>query len=216
MFTQLTVLAFVAVILGMFFHFLLKPVVGVSRSPWGIVQMKTRALLKLLPSPGLPLIGLLKRLALAVAMVCFVILLVTGFLPLLLGQHLTGYVLMLHVSCAPVLVVCVAFLGVTWAYPHIFTAENGYVLLRVLGISPSSSGRAAGDLGLMSKCCFWLLLLLSLPLTMSMILSMFPLFGTTGQVFLVHVHRYSALGFSLVVMIYGYNVMRALASTAKE
>jgi hypothetical protein len=211
MFVQITVVTFVAVIIGMILHFFAKPVSGVSRGPLGFIQLKTRAFMMLIPKQGTSLIGILKRLALAVGTLCFAILLLTGFLPLLLGHHLTGYWLMLHASCAPVFIVCVAFLGLTWAHANAFVTENGKVILKLLGIDSESGSKREDDFGLVSKCCFWALLVLSLPLTLSIILSMFPLFGTDGQYALFYLHRYTALAFSLITFIYAYGLMRYTA-----
>lgn len=211
MFVQMTVVAFVALILAMMLHFLAKPVGGVSRGPLGFIQLKTRAFFMLIPKKDTSLLGLLKRLALAVGLLCFTVLLLTGFLPLFLGYHLHGYLLMLHVSCAPVFIICVAFLGLTWAQANSFVAENGKMILQVLGISCVPGQAREDDFGLVRKCCFWALLVLSLPLTLSIILSMFPLFGTDGQYALFYLHRYTALAFSLITFIYAYSLMRYTA-----
>jgi hypothetical protein len=211
MFVQLTAVAFIVLILAMLLHFMAKPVAGYSRSPLGIIQLKTKTFAMLIPKPGTPLIGVLKRLALAVGTLCFAVLLVTGFLPLLTGHHLGGYLLMLHASCAPVFIICVAFLGLTWAHANTFVAENGKALLKLLGIGTVPGAAKENDFGLVSKCCFWALLALSLPLTLSIILSMFPLFGTDGQYALFYLHRYAALAFSLIAFIYAYGLMRYTA-----
>ena len=177
MYGKLSVAGFVVVCLGILAHSFLKPVAGGLRGPAGLMKLKLRAFAMLIPKKGMSVIGILKRLALAVGLICFVLLLITGFLPLVFGHHLNGYMLMLHATCAPVFVVCVAFLGLTWAKANAFVGDNGKALLKLLGISMSPSSRADKDFGLLSKCCFWCLLTLSLPLTLSIILSMFPLFG---------------------------------------
>jgi len=48
---------------------------------------------------------------------------------------------------------------------------------------------------------------LALPVILSIVLSMFPLFGTDGQEFLLQLHRYSALLFALVAIMYTYLVI---------
>jgi len=211
MFVQMTIVALVAVLLVMLLLFFAKPVGGVSRGPLGLIQLKIRAFAMLIPKKGTSLLGVLKRLALAVGVLCFTVLLVTGFLPLFFGYHLHGYLLMLHVSCAPVFIICVAFLGLTWAHANTFVSQNGKAILALLGIARVPGDSRDDDFGLVRKCCFWALLALSLPLTLSIILSMFPLFGTDGQYALFYLHRYTALAFTLITFIYAYGLMRYTA-----
>jgi len=54
------------------------------------------------------------------------------------------------------------------------------------------------------KLCFWLMLILALPLILSIGLAMFPLYGTTGQRFLLNLHQYSALIFAMLVIWHAY------------
>ena len=49
--------------------------------------------------------------------------------------------------------------------------------------------------GFFRKTFFWLTVLAAIPVILSIVLSMVPLFGTTGQEFLYHLHQYSALTF---------------------
>ena len=211
MYEQVSWFAFIGILVLLLIHFFIKPPVGYGRTPLAFAKLKIRALMRLLPRRGMGLLGLLKRLALAVAALCFAFLLVTGFLPLFLGRHLQGYLLMLHVSCAPVFVLCIAFLGCTWAHAHSYVAGNGKWLLRWLGLASTPVVGTRPDLGMFRKTCFWCLFALSLPLTLSIILGMVPLFGTDGQVALLTLHRYTALAFSLIAFIYAYGLMRYTA-----
>jgi hypothetical protein len=49
---------------------------------------------------------------------------------------------------------------------------------------------------------------LALPVILSVVLSMFPLFGTDGQEFLLNLHRYSALLLALVAIVHTYLIIR--------
>ena len=104
----------------------------------------------------------------------------TGFGPGLMGSHLQGYTLMLHVSCAPIFLQAMAFLAVTWAGDNDLSVAIG---LRAI--------------------CFWIILILALPLTLSIVLSMLPLFGSHGQEVLYGLHRAVAWPFALASLLFG-------------
>ncbi len=122
----------------------------------------------------------LKPLVALAALACGVILSLTGFGPGLAGSHLQGFPLMMHVGCAPVFLLCVAFLAVTSA--------------RANDLSIAINLRAI---------CFWILLVLALPLTLSIVLSMVPLFGTHGQEVLYCLHKAMAAPFAVTAVLYG-------------
>jgi len=165
----------------------------------------------------LSLVGVLRKLVYLLALLCFVILLVTGFFPqLFLQKSISGYWLMLHATAAPVFAVCVAILAVMWADNCRLDKNYWPWLLRILQ-------RQTRDMPvpekheLAQKICFWLIVLSALPLILSIILSMFPLFGTHWQELLADTHRYSALLFALVVVMHTYltAVVQAKRITAK-
>ena len=122
----------------------------------------------------------LKPLAALAALACAVILSLTGFGPGLTGSHLHGFTLMVHVSCAPVFLLAMAFLAVTWA------GDND--------LSVAISLRAI---------CFWLILVLALPLTLSIVLIMLPLFGSHGQEVLYGLHKAVAWPFAVAAVLFG-------------
>jgi len=49
------------------------------------------------------------------------------------------------------------------------------------------------------------------PVSLSMVLSMFPIFGTHGQEWLMSLHQYTSLALTLVAMIHVYLVIRRKA-----
>ena len=62
------------------------------------------------------LVDCLRILVYLVALFSFVVLALTGFYPvLILGRHITGYLVMIHATFAPVFAVCLAILAVLWA-----------------------------------------------------------------------------------------------------
>ncbi len=135
-----------------------------------------------------------KRLVYVLGIASFIILILTGFLPILFtGNSLTGVALLLHVVVAPVFAVCIAIVGIIWADAHRFVPGElrnrfGLVTEKNNGKSSKKQVNSVGQ-----KITFWLVLLLSLPVMVSMILSMYPLFGTHGQEVLLNLHGYSAL-----------------------
>ena len=70
----------------------------------------------------LSLVVVLRSLVYLLALFCFVVLAVTGFYPLLvLGEHISGYLVMIHATFAPVFAICLAVLAVMWASRCRFT-----------------------------------------------------------------------------------------------
>ncbi|MCP4709682.1 MAG: hypothetical protein GY869_13730 [Planctomycetes bacterium] len=116
------------------------------------------------------------------------VLAVTGFwATIITGEPSTGYLLMLH---------CTAATGFCLATPLslIISAEKNRFILG--DFSPGL--RCVG----ISKICYWIFVATAIPLILSMILSMFPLFGTLGQEFLYQIHRFCALLLVMAGLIY--------------
>ncbi|MHC4508632.1 MAG: cytochrome b/b6 domain-containing protein [Planctomycetota bacterium] len=139
--------------------------------------------------PKRSVVDVLRMLAYLVALLCLVVLAVTGFYPVLvLGEHISGYPVMVHATFAPVFAVCVAVLAVMWARNCRFTPGDWpwfERLVRRATLAQSAGEKPRGrNSGLGQKITFWLIVFLALPLGLSIVLSMFPLFGTHGQEFL--------------------------------
>ncbi len=125
---------------------------------------------------------------------------VTGFLPILiLGGHLTGFPLILHVTLAPFFCVALAVSALFWAHSQQFQDED-WSYLKKLQLNMDSND----DINLKSwqKVYFWLFMLIALPAILSIILSMYPFFGTGGQEALLEIHRYSTLLLFLIISIH--------------
>ena len=122
---------------------------------------------------------ILKPLAYGVALVSALVLVITGFGPGLSGGHLHGLLLMAHMGCVLPFLLSVAFLGITCAKQHDLR-----------------------DRVTLGSLCFWSLLLMAVPLTLTIIFSMFPLVGTDGQRTLMKWHEWIAIVFGVVGMLY--------------
>lgn len=153
-----------------------------------------------------------RKLAFLFGLLSFSVLLFTGFGPLLFGLRLHGYLLMIHATFAPVFIACVAFIAVTSAEQYAFN-EKDLEQIPCPGCKPAklTAGCCLTDTGLGAKLGFWILLVMSLPVTLSMVLSMLPLFGPQGQDFLFQAHRWSALIFALTLIVELYILIRMRA-----
>jgi len=135
----------------------------------------------------------------AFAVASVALLALTGFIPyLLLGESVSGVSLVLHVAVAPVFAVCMTVLTLLWAHSQRFDSED---LSRLASIARRGAGEPAGA-GHSSalKLSFWAMVILA-PLIMgSIMLSMYPLFSTPGQMFLLTLHLVSSLLFVVVAI----------------
>jgi cytochrome b subunit of formate dehydrogenase len=150
------------------------------------------------------LLGVLRKLIFLLAILCFVILAVTGFVPrVVFGVAISGWWLMIHATAAPVFAACIAILAVLWADRNRLDKNYWPLLNRILGRQPKSAV-APERHELKLRICFWIILVLSLPVILSAVVSMFPIFGTHGQEVLLQIHRYCTLLLSLFAIVYLY------------
>jgi len=150
------------------------------------------------------LIGTLRKLVFLLALLCFVVLAVTGFVPrVVFGEAISGYWLMVHATAAPVFAACVAVLAVLWADKNRFDKSYWSWLNKIVRHQPRNAA-APEKYELKLKICFWAILVLSLPVIGSAVLSMFSLLGTHWQELCLQLHRYSTLLLSLFAIAYLY------------
>lgn len=147
-----------------------------------------------------------KKLGILFVLLCFAGLFLTGFGPrLLLDKTMGGYTLMLHAAIAPIFVILAAFCSVAWA-EHCRLNEEEWKWCQRLGEGKWDSILRDSSLGM--KLSFWLAVILIIPSALSMILSMFPIFGTAAQDTLFQIHRYTGLALVLVLIVHVYLVAR--------
>ena len=162
------------------------------------------------------LVDCLRILVYLVALFSFVVLALTGFYPvLILGRHITGYLVMIHATFAPVFAVCLAILAVLWARQCCFVPGDWpwfeRLIQRITHVEGAGTGGQRSNSCLGQKITFWLIIFLALPLALSILLSMFPLLGTHWQELLLSLHRYTAYVFSLVVILHTVLLLRMKA-----
>ena len=115
----------------------------------------------------------------------------SAFLPVILtGNHLSGFPLILHVTLAPLFCISLAVLAIFWAHAHRFTAKDRMFLKDQSFARIFSSGEISD---VWQKIIFWLFLVMAVPAILSIVFSMYPIFGPTGQEILLQIHRYATL-----------------------
>jgi cytochrome b subunit of formate dehydrogenase len=152
--------------------------------------------------------NLFKKIIYLISLLCVLILGITGFLPVIVfGSHLSGILLIIHVSIAPIFAICLALMVLFWAHQHQFLPVD-WIWFKNL-FNQNNKKNLALDQHSKSgeKVGFWLLMVLSLPLILSILLSMFKFFGTVGQKFLLHLHGFSALLFLMVALVHTYLII---------
>lgn len=215
MFQTVADIALVMTFLGVAAHWVLVPTGG----PRNVVQGGVHVFSLLLIEQRSSLLGVLKKLAYLVSLVCFLVLAFTGFWPLLVrGEHISGYLMMIHATFAPVFALCLAIVALTWAGESRFTAEDCPWVQRLLRrttrlhVAAEEKPWRCSVLGY--KATFWLLMFLALPLILSIVVSMFHILGTSWQHFTMAIHRWTGLVFAVVAILHTYLAIRV--RTARE
>jgi hypothetical protein len=156
-------------------------------------------------------LGVLRGLLYLLTLVFFLVLAITGFVPvLLIGRHLSGVLLLIHVTVAPLFALSLALLSLLWAHRQRFTEEN-WGAVRAVAARKRVAPERLRDVLL--KTFFWLILFFSLSLILSIILGVFPLFGTDGQETLVLLHGVSALLVTITAIIQMYTITKQSKKT---
>ncbi len=209
MYRAISIIAFVITFGGMGLYCAIRPCRECWRHPVKkLVQLFTLLFIEQKLSPA----EVIRKLVFLLALLCFVVLAITGFYPtLILGEHISGYLLMIHATFAPIFAITLAILAVMWSGHCRFTCGNwpwfDKLVQRVtLAKSPEQQEKNEDCLG--QKITFWLIIFLALPLILSIVLSMFPYFGTYWQELLLEIHRYTALVFALTAIVHIYLLVR--------
>ena len=210
MFQKISIFAFAVTVGCLALNCIISPCKECWRHPLRkIVHLFTLLLLEQKLSP----MGVLRKLVYLLALLCFVILAITGFYPtIILGRHISGYLIMVHATFAPVFAICLAVLAVMWARCYRFTGGDWpwfeRIIKRVTLANSPGDETPCKSYGLGQKIAFWLIIFLALPLILSIVLSMFPFFGTHWQELLLSMHRYTALVFAMVAIVHTYFIIR--------
>ena len=210
MFQTISIVAFLVTICALALNCIISPCKECWRHPLRkLIQLFTMLFIEQKLSPA----GVLRKLVYLLALLCFVVLALTGFYPtLVLGEHISGYLVMVHATFAPVFAICLAVLAVMWARNGRFTGSDWpwfqRFVQRVTLIKSTGKETHAQSSSLGQKISFWLIIFLALPLALSIVLSMFPIAGTHWQELLLGIHRYTAVVFAIVVIVHLYLIIR--------
>ncbi len=213
MFQTVAIAVFLVTLVGIGVHWVVFPTRSERRGGVARLSGIMRVFSLLVVEQKQSLLGVLKKLCYLVALLCFVVLAISGFYPLLVrGEHISGYLMMIHATFAPVFAICLAILAITWAAGYRFeTGDCPWLwrfLRRVTALRiPSPEGPCRCSL-VVQKAMFWAIVALSLPLILSIVLSMLPLFGTHWQETLLATHRWTAIVFAVAVLIHTYLTVR--------
>ena len=210
MFRIISIIVFVCLFAAILLHCIIFPVARPRRwRPSDIIRKLIHIFSMFLIEQKLSFLSVIKKLVFILAAFSFIVLAVTGFYyRLLYNTEITGYFLVIHVTFGAVLTVCLAILSLFWA--ENFRFDKNYLprLRNFLHIQPFS-GPPSDSTELLRKICFWLIFVLALPLILSSVLSMFKIFGTDWQDLLADIHRYTALAFFVLVIIYTVLLIRS-------
>ncbi|KAA3660158.1 MAG: hypothetical protein DWQ10_07325 [Calditrichaeota bacterium] len=115
---------------------------------------------------------------------------ITGFIqPWLFIKPMSGLLLMLHLTVAPLFSLALLFFVLFWAHKQRLVKEETSLNLRL-------------------KICFWTTLILASSAIIAIGLSMFPLAGTQAQIILLAVHKYVAVALIAAVIVYSFYAIR--------
>lgn len=213
MFQTVSIIALLVTFIAIALHWLLTPAGGPRCPVTGGIHVFSLLLIEQKSS----LLGALKKLCYLVAMVCFIVLAITGFYPVLIqGEHISGFLMMIHATFAPVFALCLAILAITWAGSYRFVAADCLwlqrLLRRVTRLRIPADDRPWSVSLVVYKLAFWAILFLALPLILSIVVSMFHLLGTDWQHLTLALHRWTSLVFAIVVIIHTYLAIRLRTS----
>jgi hypothetical protein len=121
--------------------------------------------------------------------VAFVILVLTGIVPLMMGKHVGGFALLVHVGMGGFFAFCLTLLVIAFSSHYAFDTPASCVVPPV------------------RKVLFWLFAAGGLSLILSAVLMMIPLFGSPGQATLVAWHRWTSYFEVLVAVLYGLSLL---------
>jgi cytochrome b subunit of formate dehydrogenase len=138
------------------------------------------------------LLNTLMRFFYLTALGCVLVLAITGFLPVIIfGAAVSNFALMLHLLLAPLFAIGLAALALFWAQRHRFN-QNDWASLQQWFRDKKFTASPENP-NVWQKICFWLSVLLAVPLIASTVLMMYPFYGTAGQESLLRWHGYVGL-----------------------
>jgi len=147
----------------------------------------------------------LKQVLYYITVILALILMLTGFIPAaLLGKHLFGIFLLIHVLAAPFFCLSSALFVLMSANQNSFSKTDLDLIL-----NGSWKTRGAGSFTLYRKISFWTFSFFSIPAIFSIALSLFPIFGTDGLNNLLMLHQISVIFLTLSFLAHSYCLLNS-------
>jgi hypothetical protein len=131
----------------------------------------------------------IERLIYAVFLIAVLLMALSSFGMILVGQSMHGWMLILHMSVAGMFAVALTALALLWAEQASFNRDP-------------ATRFYTGE-----KVAFWLTVAAGFSTILSAMLGMMSWFGTVGQSILLDVHRYSALLLLICAVFHGYRLL---------
>ncbi|NLY03134.1 MAG: hypothetical protein GXY83_44365 [Rhodopirellula sp.] len=120
---------------------------------------------------------------------------VTAFVAVMRTGELLGWMLFFHMFGAGALTAALPVLALSWAHAN------------RLELRPAAGGGSRPPkFFLLSRLMFWVILASGFVVTMTMLVSMLPTFGTDGLLTLLNIHRYSGLVLVIAAVMHFYSV----------
>ena len=167
---------------------------GVANNFWNELKFSTSKLKGMRSNNFGTNLKLFKRFFYLSTFFLFILMALSAFIPVLLGTNLSDIFLLVHVTAAPLFSIFLAIAIILFAHSNRFNKDD----LKENGDEPKIKFNQSGYL----KVIFWLFALFSVSAMISIVLNMFPIFGTEGQVYLLDVHKYSTLLLLLLVIFH--------------
>ena len=136
-----------------------------------------------------PRVFWIERVIYALFLIAVLLMALSSFGMILVGQSMHGWMLILHMSVAGMFAVALTALAVLWAEQASFTRDP-------------AARFYTGE-----KVAFWLTVAAGFSTILSAMLGMMSWFGTVGQSILLDVHRYSALVLLICAIFHGYRLL---------
>jgi hypothetical protein len=155
-------------------------------------------------------LGLLRSLTYYISVFLFLTMAASGFLPFVfLENSLTGLALLIHVTAAPLFCIAYAVFILLSAFQYQFGHNDYLFVFKRDSIDDSEKYEHAKD-SLILKSAFWISAAVSVPVIISIVLTLYPVFGSDTMESLTSIHGYSVLilTISFVIQVYYSIILR--------
>ncbi len=155
-------------------------------------------------------LSLIRLVSYYISVFLFLTMALSGFLPFVfMEKNLTGFSLLIHVTAAPLFSVTYAVFILLSAFKFQFGKTDYLYVFKRDTIDDSKEYEHAKD-SLVLKSAFWISAAVSVPVILSIILTLFPLFGSDEINSLISLHGYSVLilTISFVIQVYYSIILR--------